>query len=212
MSIYKTLFETPENKWKTGLGGMIVITILLAGVFNYEASAIDVVSSDELMQIETDLGTETNSELIEFSEEFSGSGQTSERDSTDKEIIIEHERLFEIRCTLSWVDPASSYVGGTNEPDEFKVSIIAPNGDTLDDSGFGTTGSVSASGELPDYNEEDFIENYVGPWVIQVEAGDCGDDSSALGFRTTADTGNNWDLSYSIKYMDYAEETENSES
>ncbi len=206
--LYKSLFETQENKWKTGLVGMIIITFMLAGVFNYEANAIDVVDEATLMELSTSMTTGSKAELVEFITEGSRSGHTNEQDSTDERIIIENERLLELSCILHWADEASDYFQGTNEPDEFKVSILTPKGEVLDESEESTSGTVTASARLPDFEEDDFIENYVGDWIIRVQAGNCGDDSAFVrlgGLRTTPDTGNDWTLDFSFKYMDYEE-------
>ncbi|WP_455392636.1 hypothetical protein [[Eubacterium] cellulosolvens] len=209
-SFYKTWFETQENKWKTGLVGMIIITIMLAAVFNHEASAIEVVDEKELAQLTQSVLTgKPGGEWREATGSGSESGHTNERDSTEVTIEISQETLKGISCTLSWTDEPSSYFQGENAPDEFKVEIIAPNDETLAESDLSTSGSISAGATLPNYEEtDDFTTNYVGPWVIRVTAGDCGDDSSRLGFRQTADNGNDWELEYTYHYMEFVENPE----
>jgi hypothetical protein len=210
-NLYKTLFETPENKLKTGIVGMVFITALLAMVFYFEASAIKVTDLDAL---QTDFmlgGGEQGGNLVVFTDPGDSiSGYTNENQETDETVTIETERLVEITCTLTWQDEGSSYFQGTNDPDEFQVSIIAPNDETLAESSLSSSGSASATATLPDYNEKDFEDNYLGSWTLLVTAGNCGDDSAflpILGLRTTADTGNAWTLSYSFKYKDYETES-----
>ncbi len=211
--LYKTLFETQENKWKTGIVGMIIITILLAGVFNFEANAIEVVDEATLKELTSNLGTVTDREIQELSILGSESGTTAENSNTDLTIDIDKEKLLEISCTLHWTDEPSQYFQGTNEPDEFKVSIISPKHETVEESELSTSGTVTATASLPDYEEAEFIDNYIGDWIIRIEAGNCGDDSARvplLGIRLTEDLGNDWTLDYSYRYNDYVE-TETSE-
>jgi MFS family permease len=152
-------------------------------------------------------GEEPRFELTEFTFEDSESDYTNENQMSDLPLMLDEEKLTGVTCSLSWTDEPSQYRLGTNEPDEFKVVIIAPNGDE-EDSGFSTTGSVSASVIL-DYEEDGFEDDYLGEWTIRVEAGDCGDDSAILplgGFLTTPDDGNEWTLDYSYAYMAPPEE------
>ncbi|MCK5560737.1 MAG: hypothetical protein KAJ51_09100, partial [Thermoplasmata archaeon] len=147
-------------------------------------------------------------ELTGFTFEDSTSGYTNENQMSDLPIMIDEEKLTGVTCRLSWTDEPSQYFQGTNAPDEFKVVIIAPNGDE-EDSGFSTSGSISASIEL-NYTEADFEANYLGEWIIRVEAGNCGDDSAFIalgGVRTTPDNGNDWDLEYSYQFMELVETT-----
>ena len=144
-SIYKTLFETQENKLKTGIIGMIFITGMLAGVFYYEANAIKTKDLDELQGLVDD-GAKPKGVIKEMlGRESFPDGYTSENSETENTLTIENEMLFEVSCSLTWTDEDSNYPGGTNDPDEFKVLIQAPNGEVLDESAFSDTGSVSAT-------------------------------------------------------------------
>ncbi|MCK5562348.1 MAG: hypothetical protein KAJ51_17240, partial [Thermoplasmata archaeon] len=169
-SFYKTWFETQENKWKTGLVGMIIITIMLAGVFNHDASAIPVIDENELKQITQSIAEgKPTGEWREAIAPGTTSGYTNEQDSTDEIINIDQETLTEVSCTIRWTDEPSIYFQGTNEPDEFMVSIIAPNDETLAESSMSTSGSVSATATLPNYEEtEDFADIYLGEWTFHI--------------------------------------------
>ena len=138
----------------------------------------------------------------------STTGYTDENSYSDITLTIEgdndknHPKLVWVNCSLSWTDEGTSYQLGINEPDEFQVSIIAPNDEIMAESGF-STGSVSASVNL-DHTVDGYNENYIGDWTIRVEAGECGDDSALLpflGLRTTPDTGNAWNLEYSYVHL-----------
>ena len=138
--------------------------------------------------------------LIDIINAESTSGYTNENSVIDIPITIDKEKLVVISCSLTWTDEATSYFQGTNEPDEFQVILIAPNGDEFE-SGFSTTGLVSVNtGTKLNYSASNFRDNYLGQWTIRVQAGDCGDDFSRFGLRSTADTGNDWDLDYSYTF------------
>ena len=204
--LYKTLFEKKENKLITGIVGMVFITTLLGIVFYFEANAISVVNLDDL-PVDFMQGGGSGGELAEFTTKGpSLTGYTNENEETDESITIEIEKLVEITCKLVWQDEDSNYQLGTNEPDEFQVSIIAPNNEILAESGVISSGTVSTTAILPDYTENDFADNYIGSWTIRVTAGNCGDDSAMIpifGLRTTPDTGNDWTLEYSYIYLDF---------
>jgi MFS family permease len=126
----------------------------------------------------------------------------NENNQADFEIEITEDnyRLLWMNATLTWQDEGSSYFGGTNEPDQFRLVIIPPTGEPLDESDFQTAQPISISIPL-DYKEKDFKDNYVGTWRVVVEAGDCGDDFSRFNFRSTPDTGN--DVSLEVQYSYY---------
>lgn len=209
MDFYKTWFETQENKWKTGFVGMIIISIMLAAVFNHEANATPVIDEEELLQITQSIATGGSSgEWREAIGTGTASGYTDEQDSTDEVVNIDQETLTEVSCTLRWNDESSQYFQGTNEPDEFKVYIIAPNDEIMAESPISTSGSVSATATLPDYEETEDFAVYQGDWIFRIEAGDCGDDTAFIplgGIRTTPDEGNDWDLEYTYTFMEFVE-------
>jgi MFS family permease len=136
--------------------------------------------------------------------------QTPENSQSEIIINVNETRLVWFNCTLAWRDEPSQYSLGTNEPDEFKITLIAPSGETVDESSFtsnspGGLGRIEINSPKLDYTEEGFVDNYVGDWTILVEAGDCGDDyarPNLFGFvRSTADTGNLWELLYVYTFM-----------
>jgi MFS family permease len=140
--------------------------------------------------------------LVEAFMEGTENGNTNEFQTSDVTFALEEEqeKLVWVNCTLTWQDEPTTYRRGTNDPDAFMVRIIAPNGQTVDESSLSTTEQVSASFNL-DYTEADFEDNYLGIWTIRVEAGECGDDHGPLGFLITADDGNTWTLEYKFTYL-----------
>jgi dipeptide/tripeptide permease len=136
--------------------------------------------------------------------EDSDSGYTNENNQADVQFEIPelNYRLSWVNCTLTWQDEGSNYFQGTNEPDEFKIILINPNGDTLGESALSTSGTISLNTPL-NHSDENFKEEHTGTWMIVVEAGTCGDDSAfipLLGLRVTEDMGNVWSLEYSYTY------------
>jgi hypothetical protein len=200
MSLYKILFETPENKLKVGIIGMIIISIMLAGVFNYEAGAIPVVDLDQL-QDGSLLGGGQKIELVKGMKQVTESGYINEFSTEDVPITIEEEMLTEVSAELSWQDDPSDYFQGTNEPDALKVSIMTPTGDIVDESELSYNSPISASYTLLDYNEKGFKDDFLGEWRFIIEAGDCGDDYARFGIRSTPDDGNDWTLEIIISAM-----------
>lgn len=216
MSIYKTLFETQENKLKTGIIGMIFITSILAGVFYYEANAIDVAKLDDLQNLEIG-GVGQNLKLKGVITEKTEAGTTNENSEDEEtfEILEDIERLFFVNCTLTWEDESSNYRFGTNAPDHLGLKLIDPNGKTIDEqqptpNPQGGTGEVSVSSGRIDYEVKEYEENNIGTWRAVVVVGDCGEDSAQipiLGFRETEDTGNAWTLT--ISYTKLVEKEDN---
>jgi MFS family permease len=163
--------------------------------------------TDTLYESEEEIKTKILEEI-----EISGTetGYTNENQATEFNFIVSEEtpRLVWVNCSLSWTDESSSYPFGTNDPDQFSVAIIAPDGTTMDESGLSTSGPVTSSVGL-DYKAEGFKDTYLGEWTILIQAGTCGDDNGIGSFgiiRTTEDTGNAWTLEFSYTYMEEVEE------
>ena len=211
MSLYKTLFEKQENKLKTGIVGITIITMMLAVVFHIEASAPNIKNLDDLT---ADIGLGGGGKsFVEQVVNGEANDYTQENDHTDVTFDIgkDKPRLKWVNCSLSWQDEDSQYLSGTNEPDNFKVSIIGPQEEVLAESEESASGPVTASIKLDYEKEEDFEEKFLGTWTIRVSAGDCGDDSARvplLGLRTTTDDGNAWSLEYSYTYLVEKEDEE----
>jgi hypothetical protein len=201
MSLYKTLFETPENKFKVGIVGMVIITIMLAGVFSFEAGAVDVLDLSDIEALQITGGSETSTELVETIQTVSHSGYVNENSQEQVAVTIEYEMLLEVSCDLTWTDEVSTYFQGTNEPDELGVFILNSGGTEIANSGLNPSGSAQISTGTIDYQQENFEENFMGEWMIVVEAGDCGDDFARFGIRSTPDNGNDYSLEISIKYL-----------
>jgi hypothetical protein len=130
---------------------------------------------------------------------ISESGYTGENDSSEVDLYINMRYTTSIKITLNWTDEASSYFRGTNEPDEFRLSIMSPKDIDIYESSFDISGNIFTIVNL-DPDEDGYAENYLGTWTVVVEAGTCGDDYVMGGFRSTQDGGNSWQLEITYYY------------
>jgi MFS family permease len=185
------IFRVFDNKIMSFIPLLIIPIILFTsfsfGTFNYIGPEED----------EEEVGP-----IFEWGEiSTTESGYTSENNQADVQFEIPEEnyRLSWINCTLTWQDESSSFFRGTNRPDEFKLTLINPNGDTISESSMSTSESVSLTTAID--LEENLQEDLMGTWIIVVEAGNCGDDFAIGGFRSSSDDGNDWSLEYSYTFL-----------
>jgi len=208
--LYKTWFETQENKWKTGLVGMIFITVILALVFNHEANAIQVIDEETLKQLTEQMSV--GGRITDWSE-FSVTniildsieGHSNENSEDDYYIEITHPNVLEVTATLTWQDEPDNGARYSNEPDEFSISITPPNGT-------GVTSDTQSNGrvsvEISFIPQNDPYFNGTGEYIITVQCHICGDQTlrrPSIGFFDVDDTGNDWTLE--IGYTYYREAT-----
>ena len=148
-------------------------------------------------------GDEEVDELVEVDHNFPAiTGEAGENTEEDRTLNFEHQRATSVSVTLTWTDEGSSYVRGTNEPDEMGFLLTAPGGESFS-SDISTSGSVSESFTLDESMARD---HYTGEWIITIICGDCGDDYGPLGFRSSADTSASFRCTVTITYMGEAEE------
>jgi len=199
-NLYKTWFETQENKWKTGLVGMIFITVILALVFNHEANAIQVIDEETLKQLTEQMSV--GGRTTDWSEFMvtniildSIDGHSNENTEDDYYIEITHPNVLEVTITLSWQDEPDDSNRYNNEPDEFSISIAPPNGTGVTST---TQSNGRVSAEISFIPQNDPYFNGTGEYIITVLCHTCGDQEpiipDPLGFRTISDTGNDWTL------------------
>jgi len=103
--------------------------------------------------------------------------------------------VMEAWFNLTWSDE-SPPIGRTNEPDEFRLEVIAPNGETESESGSnsqGGDGSISIG--------VDVDGNMGGDWEVVVTMVEAGDNTEPTGLFTVADNGNDYDLDLWFKYV-----------
>jgi hypothetical protein len=142
-------------------------------------------------------------ELVEVDHSFPAvTGEAGENTEEDRILNVEFQRAISVSVTLTWTDEGSSFVRGTNEPDEMGFLLTSPGGESFS-SDISTSGSVSESFTLDESAAKD---HYTGEWTLTIICGDCGDDYAFGGFRSTADTSASFRCIVTITYMGEAEE------
>lgn len=217
MSLYETLFVKRENKLKTGLGGMVIITILLAAVFNYEASAIDVVDKNELNQLLSQMAANEQIDWTTYSKTIVNvdtiddySEETSEE---NRIILIPRPNIYRVTFSLTWQDEAASDGRHTNTPDSFTLGITPPNGTETTSTSSNTQGGQGNieitinTFNLFNPNFEPYY-NGTGSYEIRIACDTCGDQEprlpDLLNIRTIADNGNDWTLDIEYEFFERA--------
>jgi len=217
MSLYETLFVKRENKLKTGLGGMVIITILLAAVFNYEASAIDVVDQNELNQLITNMATNKQIDWTTYSKTIinldSIEDYSDETSEENRIVQIARANIVRVTFTLTWQDEAASDGRHTNTPDSFTLGIAPPNGtDTTETSsntqgGQGTIEITINTFNLFNPNSEPYY-NGTGSYEVRIVCDASGDQEpivpDLLNIRTILDNGNDWTLNIEYEVFERA--------
>lgn len=196
--IHKKIFE--ENKKPTAIVGYIIIFIVIAAVFSYEASGIETMDAKEVwdnLQKQAGVGSEREPSIGTLSED----GRTSEKSTYSHKFSLEHEFLTAVSASLSWKDEDAG-IGRTNAPDEFKITLVSPTGESVN-SQFVSNSATSGEGAIPPISMS-LVEDvdHTGEWEVIVEAGDCGDYYGRFGYVSyQADDGNDWTLSIEYKYF-----------
>jgi hypothetical protein len=129
------------------------------------------------------------------------SGYNAENSENYINLSINEKYITEMKIQLTWTDEPSQYSQGINEPDEFRLILLSPEGEELANSGFNNSGMIELIVPI-DYDRTDPGE-YTGTWTVKIDAGNCGDDSAfqpLLGQRTIPDSGNNWELNFNYSY------------
>jgi hypothetical protein len=142
--------------------------------------------------------------IIKSSEEFE-SGYSSENSDEIVRFDITEYYVTKVIFELTWEDEPSQYLNGTNEPDEFNITVFTPWHESFNSgiihNSINEEGQIIVTIEIQD----DDIDNSsaYGEWTVNIHCGECGDDSSlipSLGERKTKDAGNSWELSYYYEY------------
>jgi hypothetical protein len=184
------LFGTMKNKQAVSvillIFFLIIIPVYLSLLPNYKA--------DQKIEPQDDWR-----EWPIYAKQITESGYTNENSNDDFEFELNEEYTTSINFNLIWTDEGSSYFGGINEPDMFKLTVFSPTSENIEESDFRLDGWVYVEITL-DPDEYRYTDNYLGTWRILIEAGDCGDDGDRFGMRTTPDTGNDWYLEIVYNY------------
>jgi hypothetical protein len=128
--------------------------------------------------------------------------------STEFSEEIERFNLYEKYITkifieLTWEDEPSNYMGGTNEPDTFNITIITSQQKEIysDITGnpLGGEGKIRETIVVPEY--EIANNTAVGEWTVKIFCQSCGEDTSNAPIpRISEDPGNSWEIKYYYEY------------
>jgi hypothetical protein len=208
------IFE--KNKNMTGIIGAFVILGLTIGVFWWEADSKADVTLDEssirsiIRSIEVGTGTSTIPEIagfIETKETMSEAGYLAEGAIKDIPINASDVRVIRsINVTLSWTDePDIRRIRNyENQPDEFTLKVIDPQGKVLKESTISNTHEEAASLFVPMTLDDNALINYMGQgdFSVEVTLNVAGDYRPRPGIRTIADDGNDFSLDLITIYYD----------
>ncbi len=208
------IFE--KNKNMTGIIGAFVILGLTIGVFWWEAeSKADVTLDDSRIRsiirfIEVGTGTSTIPEIagyLEAKETLSEADHLSEGASKSIPINGSDVRVIRsINATLSWTDePDIRRIRNyENQPDEFTLKIIDPQGKVLEESTISNEHEGTASLFVPMTLDDKSLIDYMGQgdFSVEVTLNSAGDYRPRPGIRTIADDGNDFSLDLFIIYYD----------
>lgn len=143
--------------------------------------------------------------LMPGSQTFTGTGQ--ENDQKEFNITINFTNLVSFSAKLTWQDEPANRPGLTNQPDELGMTVASPAGETRTDKKSASQGEVSLEFTFPVTEKTAASKTSkagLGPWMINVEIGPCGDQTPAVpdpfNRRTVADNGNAFTLEISYKY------------
>ncbi len=132
------------------------------------------------------------------------SGTASENSDVQQNVQIMDHNITRATFTLTWTDEDSQYLQGTNQPDEFSLSVIPPDG-TEQTSDITTIGEISLTIEIDTWKT--FKKEYyngTGQYNVTIYCYDCGDDYARPNFfglvRSTSDTANDWTLEVTYTY------------
>ncbi|MEW5760514.1 MAG: MFS transporter [Candidatus Thermoplasmatota archaeon] len=130
-----------------------------------------------------------------------------ENSDTIKIIKIEEMNIKNITFTLTWKDEDDKrYLLRVykNQPDEFSIKVLAPNGkgyeSELVSNKYGEEGSVSIEISF-EPNKEKFSEG-TGLYNVTIHCGNAGDYTSRYGVLSFEDNGNEWKLRTIYEYYE----------
>lgn len=113
---------------------------------------------------------------------YNASDVLTENSNEMHSFYVGMEYVYSVSVMMAWdADESSVYVGGTNDPDEMGVILTSPDGEVFD-GGMTYEGFISGDWSLGDGEYEN-----TGEWYFEVSCGDCGDDHSLFGGRSSTD-------------------------
>jgi hypothetical protein len=207
------IFE--KNKRTTSIVGTISILIITFAVFEWEASSkTDIMNEARILSLQRSIlggtGVSTIPEIagfLEKSEKTTGTGSLDEGNTQTASINASAERVIRsINVTLTWTDePDLRRIRlYENQPDEFEIKILGPEGNTLDSGRGSNPQGLEGSIPLSVMLDDESIVGYIGKgsFTVSITMVDAGDYEPRFGIRTMADNGNDYELDMTVQYFD----------
>jgi len=203
------------KKAKAAIVGFILITVGMAGIFQYQHDSIKALSLADAIAGGSGGGGGGGKDPFAKYKDAMGqaapSGQSQEGAPSPQKVPIGDDNVFTVVAVLTWTDEANT-ARHTNQPDTFELQVTAPDGRTSKGSasneigkegvvevalGRNITQEVQSNKAL---KQKTVDPTWTGDWNITVTCTTAGDQTPNYGpgflpFRTTADTGNAWKLS-----------------
>jgi dipeptide/tripeptide permease len=131
-------------------------------------------------------------------------GYLSENSVHEDVLDVTETNIISISFKLTWQDEADSDSRHNNQPDEFSITVIAPDGQDQD-SGIVTNGNTEFTINFEQPNEDPYY-NGTGEYEIIINCLNAGDHEplfpDPLGIRTVSDDGNDWLLEVTYRYYE----------
>jgi hypothetical protein len=211
---FRDWFKT--KKAKAAIVGFFLITVCMAGLFQYQHDSIKAMSlADAIAGGGGGGGGNGKDPFAKFKDAtgqapLTGSSQEKTAGAPQK-VPIGDKNVFQVVAVLTWTDEANT-ARHTNQPDTFDLQVTAPDGRTSKGSASNEIGKeVVIEVVLARNITQEVLSNkalkqktqdptWTGDWNITVACTNAGDQTPNYGpgfipMRTTADTGNGWKLS-----------------
>jgi len=131
-------------------------------------------------------------------------GYSNENTDTQEQVVFDDQNIISATFNLTWTDEpdqGNAITALVNQPDEFGLSMTAPNGTTVESNTnaniHGQKGLVSLTMDIEPKKPQ---TNGNGTFEATVICANCGDLTGRFGVRSTADNGNAWTLEVNYAY------------
>ena len=211
----KMLEKILGKNWLWTILGTITIIIIMYAIFYFEAhdtsrEILDARTIDMMVTSGEDGGGEPGPTPEWTTETQETDGRATEGQPSKAVLTLDKakiEKVKSITFTLTWVDEDQGPSPGPglaweNEPDEFKLTLTSPSGETFEGSGTNAPGQMGSITVTPKISEENQEEEVLGDWEWEVLCVDAGDWQTAgpFGALISQDDGNDWHLTIDLSY------------
>jgi len=175
--------------------GFICIVGGLAGLFYYQASAIDT------KPLGGGGARSTGPVVTEGEMTLGDQGTANEGTAVPLTYENDNDGTYQCTVTLEWTDEANANRRYTNQPDTFDIEVTAPNGETKSGTGTnpqGGSGNIVVNFTLGKDGKE---TDYTGVWSLNLTLSDAGDQEARFwSFFDRADSANTYTLTIQWLY------------